>query len=131
MSENREPESRGSKRRLPISDVSCIIRQGGDRFADVRNGAISKLTYSERHTTVERREGSGERSVQILNNALEGCKLKISTVPNQGEEEIRGCGDFADEYGRGLKQIERYEFCRQVWEFIIIWLGKSNTLADS
>ena len=66
-------------------------------------------------------------SVQILNNALEGRKLKIPTVAGRGGEEIRKFGDFAGEYGRDLKQGQLYEFCRQVWEGrIIIWMGKYN-----
>ena len=45
-----------------------------------------------------------ESGVQILNNALAECKLKISTLSNQGGGEIRKRGDFAGEYDRALKQ---------------------------
>ena len=67
--------------------------------------------------------GSGI-SVQILNNALGGCKLAITKVGNQWGEEVRRCGDFAADYGRGSEQSQRYEFCKQVWA------GARNYMAE-
>ena len=72
-----------------------------------------------------------ESSVQIINDLLEECKLKITTSANQGDAEIRRCGDFFGEYDRGLKQSRRYEFCKHAWEgYVTIWMIKSNTLGQ-
>ena len=57
-------------------------------------------------------------SVQILNNAIEWCKLKITTVANQRGEEVRRCGDFSAEYGRESQRSQRYAFCKQVWGWV-------------
>ena len=56
-----------------------------------------------------------DRSVQILNGALEQCKQRISTVDNQGGDAIRRSGDFVDEGDRGPIQTQLYEFCKKVW----------------
>ena len=69
-----------------------------------------------------------EISVQILNNAIEECKLDITTVANQGGGEVRRCGDFAEEYGRELIKANGMNSVNKCGRYITIWPRKSNAL---
>ena len=110
------------KRGLSLSGFPYILRQGdGSKLSE-----ISRLPTIHIRNAIKQLKDAKEAggSFRILNNALEGCKIKITTLPNQGDEEIRRCGDFADEYGRGLKQSQRREFRKQVWEGILNYMAE-------
>ena len=69
-----------------------------------------------------------ERSVQILNDALEQCKQRITTVSNQGEDAIRRSGDFVDEGDMVLTEPNVMNSVRKRGgEYVTIRMGKSNT----
>ena len=95
MIENRDLESIAPKRGLSLSDVPHIIRQGdGSQLSEIPRMSNKHICNVIRQW-IEVKEV--ESSAQILNNVLEGSKLKIAALPNQGEEEIREFGDFVDE----------------------------------
>ena len=55
-----------------------------------------------------------DRVVQILNDALERCKKRFTTVENQGGCAIRLSGDFVDEDDRGFNRTHRFNFYKTV-----------------
>ena len=65
-----------------------------------------------------------ESSVQIINSVIDECKQKITKVAFRRNGEIRKCDDFAGEYGRGPKKIQRYEFRRKAWGEIPAYMAE-------
>ena len=108
--------NREIKRSVSLSDVPVIIRKGG---GSQLSGILKRPNMHVRNASQQFFGAKEtENSVQILTNGIDGCKLKITTVSRRRSEDIRKCEDFADEYDRGERESQRYEFCRQVWEGI-------------
>ena len=73
--ENRELESRESKRRLSLSHVPYIRHGGGSQFSEIpRLGNLHICNATQQAQDVK----DAESSAQILNNVIGGRKLKIT-----------------------------------------------------
>ena len=56
----------------------------------------------------------GDSVVQILNDVIEQCKNRITTVENQGEEAIGLRGDYVDDCDRGNNQTRWFNFRKEL-----------------
>ena len=101
------------KKKMSLSDVPYAIRGNlGVELEEIpiwanRNisNAIQKLGDVE----------EGDSVVQILNDAPDQRKNRITTVGNQGGDAIRMSGDFANERDRWGNQTRWFNFCKEAW----------------
>ena len=111
--ENSGPENREPLRRVSLPGVPVIIRKGAmTQLSEITKTPNLRIGNAAQQF-LEAKES--ENSVQILTNALGGCRLKITTAARQGSEDIQRCADFPGEYVRWEMKSRRYDFCRQVW----------------
>ena len=98
---------------MSLSDVHVTI--GEDLW--VRLGEIARWTNRNISSDIQKLEGAKKEDsvVQILNDALELRKNRITTVGNKGEDAIRLSGDFVDERDRGGNQTWAINYRKEAW----------------
>ena len=120
--EDNEPNSRGPRRRLSLTDGPIRIRSGsGAQLGQIQLRPNQHISHALQQLGDA---AKADASVQILLGVIADYKNKFPTVARRENEEFQTCEDFADEDDRWWRQRKWYDFRKQVWE------GVHNHMAE-
>ena len=100
------------RQKLVLADVPSAIRDDlGAQLGEIERWQIQSIS-----NTIQQLNAAEEADivVQILNDVIEQCKKRITTLENQGEGAIRLCVDFVDESERRDNQTRWFKPLKEV-----------------